>query len=106
VSQRNIAASVRARLLNLARERGQNFELILTRFCLERLLYPISISPSVDQFLLKGAMLFDLWYDIPHRPTRYYWTTSKPRIYAPILTTRLSLKNSKRWQHWVSPIAA
>jgi len=70
VNQRNLAASVRARLLNLARERGQNFELILTRFCLERLLYRISISASADQFLLKGAMLFDLWYDIPHRPTR------------------------------------
>lgn len=66
----NIAASIRARLLNLARERRQNFDLVLTRFCLERLLYRISISSYADQFLLKGAMLFDLWFDIPHRPTR------------------------------------
>ena len=70
MNNRNIAASVRARLLNLARERRQNFDLILTRFCLEGLLYRVSISPYADQFLLKGAMLFDLWYDIPHRPTR------------------------------------
>ncbi len=70
MKQRNIAASVRARLLNLAREKQQNFDLVLTRFCLERLLYRISISEYADQFLLKGAMLFDLWFDIPHRPTR------------------------------------
>lgn len=56
----DVAASVRARLLNLARERRQNFDLLLTRFCLERLLYRISISNHADQFLLKGAMLFDL----------------------------------------------
>ena len=66
----NVSASVSARLLNLARERRQNFDLVLTRFCLERLLYRISISNHASQFLLKGAMLFDLWFDIPHRPTR------------------------------------
>lgn len=70
MNQPNIAASVRARLLNLARESRQDFNLVLTRFCLERLLYRISISKYADQFLLKGAMLFDLWFDIPHRPTR------------------------------------
>ena len=68
--QTNVTASIRARLLNLARERQQNFDLVLTRFCLERLLYRISISSHKDRFLLKGAMLFDLWFDIPHRPTR------------------------------------
>ena len=67
---RNVAASVRARLLNRARETGQDFNLILTRYALERLLYRLSISPHADQFLLKGALLFDLWFDIPHRPTR------------------------------------
>ena len=67
---RNVAASVRARLLNRARETGQDFSLILTRYALERLLYRLSISAYADQFLLKGALLFDLWFDIPHRPTR------------------------------------
>lgn len=70
MSGRNLAASVRARLLNRARETGQDFNLILIRYALERLLYRLSISAYADQFLLKGALLFDLWFDIPHRPTR------------------------------------
>lgn len=70
MSGRNVAASVRARLLTRARETGQDFNLILIRYALERLLYRLSISAYADQFLLKGALLFDLWFDIPHRPTR------------------------------------
>lgn len=70
MTKRNVAASVRARLLNHAREMKQDFNLVLTRFCLERLLFRISVSRYADQFLLKGALLFDLWFDIPHRPTR------------------------------------
>lgn len=70
MTKRNVAASVRARLLNHARETKQDFSLVLTRFCLERLLYRISISDQADHFLLKGALLFDLWFDVPHRPTR------------------------------------
>ncbi|MFK0571951.1 nucleotidyl transferase AbiEii/AbiGii toxin family protein [Endozoicomonas sp.] len=70
MTRRNAAASVRARLLNHARKTKQDFSLVLTRFCLERLLYRISISDHADNFLLKGALLFDLWFDIPHRPTR------------------------------------
>lgn len=67
---RNPAASVRARLLNKARADGMDFQLLLTRYGLERLLYRLSISPERDNFLLKGALLFDLWYDVPLRPTR------------------------------------
>lgn len=67
---RNVASSVRARLLNHARETKQDFNLVLTRFCLERLLYRISISKYVNHFYLKGALLFDLWFDVPRRPTR------------------------------------
>ncbi len=70
MNERNVAASVRARLLNRARETKQDFNLVLTRYAIERLLYRISISNHADQFLLKGALLFDLWFDIPHRPTR------------------------------------
>jgi hypothetical protein len=70
MNERNVAASVRARLLNHARETRQDFNLILTRYTIERLLYRISISPYAGQFLLKGALLFNLWFDIPHRPTR------------------------------------
>jgi hypothetical protein len=71
VSQKtNLGASVRARLLNHAKAEKAEFGLTLTRFALERLLYRLSVSPHRDQFLLKGALLFDLWFDEPHRPTR------------------------------------
>ena len=68
MNERKVAASVRARLLNRARETKLDFNLVLTRYAIERLLYRISISQHADQFLLKGALLFDLWFDIPHRP--------------------------------------
>ena len=67
---RNIAASVRGRLLTRARETRQDFSLVLTRYAIERLLYRIGVSRYADHFLLKGALLFDLWFDVPHRPTR------------------------------------
>lgn len=67
---RDIGASVRARLLNLARDRGQVFDLLLTRYALERLLYRLSISTHQNRFVLKGAMLVTTWFDDPHRPTR------------------------------------
>ena len=66
----NLAASIRARLLKRAKTEGEDFNLTLTRYGLERLLYRLSISPHADRFLLKGALLFSLWYDQPHRPTR------------------------------------
>ncbi|MES2262669.1 MAG: nucleotidyl transferase AbiEii/AbiGii toxin family protein [Pseudomonadota bacterium] len=66
----NLAASVRARLLNLAKAEQSDFNQVLVRFALERILYRLSQSPFADQFLLKGALLFTLWYDQPHRPTR------------------------------------
>jgi Nucleotidyl transferase AbiEii toxin, Type IV TA system len=66
----NLAASIRQRLLNRARQEQVTFDAVLNRFGRERLLYRIGISEYRDQFLLKGAMLFALWYDMPHRPTR------------------------------------
>jgi hypothetical protein len=67
---RNMAASVRARLKQHADALKQDFNLILTHYGLERLLYRLSISPHAPNFLLKGALLFSLWYGHPHRPTR------------------------------------
>jgi len=67
---RDIGASVRARLLNLARQKGQALDLLLTRYAIERLLYRLSISLHRDRFVLKGAMLMTTWFDDPHRPTR------------------------------------
>ncbi len=64
------AASVRARLLNLAKAQNVDFNQILVRFSLERLLYRLSQSPHAPKFVLKGALLFTVWYDMPHRATR------------------------------------
>lgn len=69
-AHRDIGASVRARLLNRARERGQVLDLLLTRYALERLLYRLSISKYRSRFVLKGALLLTVWFDDPHRPTR------------------------------------
>jgi len=66
----NLAASVRARLLNRAKAEQSDFNGMLVRYALERLLYRLSQSSHAERFLLKGAMLFTLWYDMPHRPTR------------------------------------
>jgi hypothetical protein len=57
-------------LKNHADATKQDFNLILTHFGLERLLYRLSISEHAGNYLLKGALLFSLWYDQPKRPTR------------------------------------
>jgi predicted nucleotidyltransferase component of viral defense system len=67
---RDLPASIRQRLLDLSRERGEDFQTILDRYAVERLLYRLSVSDRRDQFLLKGALLFAVWFDAPHRPTR------------------------------------
>ena len=67
---RNVGASVRARLLNVARSKNQPFELVLTRFVNERLLYRLSQTEHRTRFVLKGAFLLTTWLNDPHRPTR------------------------------------
>jgi hypothetical protein len=67
---KNVAASVRARLLNLAKERKEEFQFVLIRFGIERLLYRFSRSTHADEFVLKGATLFTIWSTAPHRPTK------------------------------------
>jgi predicted nucleotidyltransferase component of viral defense system len=66
----NLPASVRQRLLNIAKRDGEAFDLVLTRYALERLLYRLGQSQYHGQFLLKGAMLFAVWGGEAHRPTR------------------------------------
>lgn len=66
----NLSASILARLLKLAKQQGEDYSLLLNRFGIERLLARVSVSPHADRFVLKGALLFALWYDTPHRPTR------------------------------------
>lgn len=67
---KNTGASVRARINNKAKADHVNTQFLLTRYALERMLYRLSVSKHRDSFLLKGALLFDLWYDVPRRPTR------------------------------------
>src|ERR1039457_3793460 len=66
----NIAAPVKQRLLNRARAQKHEFSLLLSKYALERVLYRISQSPHKSIFVLKGALLFELWTDQTHRPTR------------------------------------
>ncbi len=70
MSGSNLAASIQARLLNKAKSENRDYTQLLRRYGMERLLYRISISPHGESFLLKGALLFDLWFDVPLRPTR------------------------------------
>lgn len=69
-SPSNVAASVRQRLLNKTRETGEDFQLLLTRYALERFLYRLGNSQYSGKFVLKGAMLYLLWDRAPHRSTR------------------------------------
>lgn len=66
----DLAASVRARLLQIAKAEQSDFNAVLVRFALERFLYRLGQSAHAERFVLKGAMLFNLWYAMPHRPTR------------------------------------
>jgi len=67
---KNTGASVRARLLNISRERNQPFDLLLTRYVLERFLYRLGSTEHRERFVLKGAMLLTTWFDNPLRATR------------------------------------
>ena len=66
---KDIAASVRQRLLDIAHARNEDFQLVLIRYGIERLLYRLSRSEHRDAFVLKGAMLFELWTGHMHRST-------------------------------------
>jgi hypothetical protein len=66
----NRAASIRARLKRHPDASTQDFNLTLTQYGLERLLYRLSVSDHAPNFLLKGALLLQLWYGHSHRSTR------------------------------------
>ena len=66
----NRVASIRQRLLDGARARNDEFQFVLDRYAVERLLYRLAQSRHRERFLLKGALLFSLWFEQPYRPTR------------------------------------
>jgi len=65
----NIAASVRQRLLNHAKSQGDDYQRVLTRYAIERLLYRLCQTHARERYILKGAMLFLTWPDRAFRPT-------------------------------------
>jgi hypothetical protein len=67
---KNLPASIRNRLFALAKSRGEDFQVVLTQYGLERVMHRIGQSPYREQFVLKGAMLFSLWSEEAHRATR------------------------------------
>jgi len=72
---RHVAASVRARLLSLARDRGEELQRLLIHYALERFLYRLGRSDHAERFVLKGAMLF---HDLADR-RRGVWENRLPR---------------------------
>jgi len=68
--KQRMATSVRARLANLAKQRHEAFDTVLTRYAMERFLLRLSLSLYQSQFVLKGAMVFHVWQQAPHRGTR------------------------------------
>ena len=67
---RNVAASHRAKLLTIARDRSEDFQFLLGRWVVERFLFRLAGSVQKDSFVLKGAMLFLAWEGRLHRPTK------------------------------------
>jgi predicted nucleotidyltransferase component of viral defense system len=67
---KNIGASVKARLLNRSKQRREPFQLVLTDYVRERLLYRLSQTSHRDRFILKGATLLTKWFEDPLRPTK------------------------------------
>jgi len=67
---KNLPASIHARLAQRRAKTGEDYNVLLVRFTLERLLYRLSRSSHREQFILKGAMLFALWEPALHRVTR------------------------------------
>jgi hypothetical protein len=66
----DVPASIKARLLAKAKERGEEFELFLVRYAIERFLYRLGASPLRERCVVKGATLLTLWLEDPYRATR------------------------------------
>jgi hypothetical protein len=66
----NIPASVRARLLDLAKREDRPYDELLQYYVIERFLYRLSKSPHADEFVLKGALMPPIWGGPLTRSTR------------------------------------
>lgn len=70
MSKKNVAHSIFQRLLKRAKTNKEDFNLLLSRYGMERFLFRLSVSPHNDRFILKGASLFLVWKGHNYRVTR------------------------------------
>jgi len=73
---KNLAASVHQRLLNKAKASGRPFNEVLQYYAIERFIYRLSKTPHAKKFILKGALMFNVWQTLHSRPTRKIVTTN------------------------------
>jgi predicted nucleotidyltransferase component of viral defense system len=66
---KNIAASVRQRLLDKSKTENRSFEEVVRRYAMERFLYRLSRSEYRERLILKGALMFAVWKSSIYRPT-------------------------------------
>lgn len=96
----DLAASVAVRLLNRAKETGDDHQTLLTSYCLERFLYRLGASCHRDRFVLKGAMLLRLWLDRPWSNGReYYAWHGKKLAHLPVEQFLQPAKDFLRWHN-------
>lgn len=70
MSPKNLPASIRQRLLNLSRQQNLPFNQLLQYYAMERFLYRFSKSQYADRFILKGALLMQVWHAPGNRSTK------------------------------------
>jgi hypothetical protein len=66
---KDVAASVRQRLLNKAHADHRPFNELLQYYVMERFLFRLGVSEHAAKFILKGALLFTAWRAPAARPT-------------------------------------
>lgn len=66
---KNYGKSIRAKLLNIAKEQGIFYQTLLTRYFQERFLYRLSQSHYRNHFFLKGGALIYAYEKFAARPT-------------------------------------
>ncbi len=69
-NKKNVGHSISQRLLHRSKVNKEDFNLLLSRYGMERFLYRLSISRYNDRFILKGASLFLVWKGQSYRVTR------------------------------------
>ncbi len=71
MENKNVAKSVRAKLLNIRNsEPGTEYMQVLLRYIQERMLYRLSMSQYRDNFCLKGSALLFAYEKFKARPTK------------------------------------